>query len=73
MFECIKGFSLEKRDDDGFTLDNEYLIVEEGTVWHLPDNENYRFIGGEVRLESDVNGWIEMSNETLAEHFKAFS
>jgi hypothetical protein len=68
-YKCIKGFNLPICDDDGFETDN-YEIIEEGTIWHTPEDENYRLIGGEVRLESDDLGWLEMSKETLKQCFK---
>ncbi|HCL4455131.1 TPA: hypothetical protein N2D10_003158 [Clostridium botulinum] len=70
QYKCIKGFSVEKCDDDGFTIEGEYTIIEEGSIWNIPEDEKYRLIGGEVRLESDEFGWIEMSKETLNECFK---
>lgn len=68
-YRCIKGFSIEKCDDDGFTLENEYMVVEECSIWHIPDEDNYRFIGGEIRLESDDLEWLEISKDTLKERF----
>lgn len=71
-YECIKGFSIEKCDDNGFTLDNQYEEIERASLWFTPEeDENYRFIGGEVRLESaDSNQWIEISKEHLDEYFQ---
>lgn len=73
MYKCIKGFSLEKCGENGETLEGEYLPVEEGTVWCVPEDEDYRFIGGEIRLENDDLGWLEISKEMLEEHFKKVS
>lgn len=70
MYKCIKGFSLEKCDDNGSTIDGEYTTVEEGSIWHIPEDAKYRFIGGDVRLENDESEWIEISEETLEEHFQ---
>lgn len=70
MYKCIKGFCLEICDDDGFTIDGEYTSVEKGSLWVLPEDENYRLIGGEVRLESNEFGWLEISKETLEENFE---
>lgn len=67
--QCIKGFSLEKCDDDGFTIENEYLIVEENTVWNISDDD-YRVIGGEVRLENEDGTWLEISSETFEDCFE---
>ena len=70
MYKCIKGFSLEKYDEDGFTVDGEYMVVNEGSIWHIPGDKNYRLIDGDIRLENDEDVWIEISNETLAESFE---
>lgn len=69
-YTCIKEFSIQVCDEDGFDVENEYINIEVGTVWHAPEDENYRFIGGEVRLESDSLGWIEITKEHLKEYFK---
>ena len=70
MYKCIKGFSLETCDGDGFTVEEEYQTIEEGSIWNLPEDKDYRLIGGEVRLESDNLGWIEMAEEDLKLHFE---
>ena len=70
MYKCIKGFSLEKCDDDGFTIEGEYETVEEGSIWNIPKDEGYRFIGGEIRLESDNLSWIEIAKEHLEKCFE---
>lgn len=71
-YKCIKGFSLELCDDDGFCTE-EFAHVEENTIWHTPEEENYRFIGGDIRLEIDDDkelSWIEIASETLGEYFE---
>jgi len=70
MYKCIKGFSLELYDDDGFSIEGEYSNVEENTKWNVPEDVDCRFIGGEIRLENDELGWIEISKETLEEYFE---
>ena len=70
LYRCIKGFSLERCDDDGFTIEEEYETVEQGSVWHMSDDEDYRFLGGEIRLESDDLSWIEIDKERLEEYFE---
>lgn len=69
-YVCIKGMLIEKCDDDGFAIENDYFDLEVGTVWHTPEDEEYRFIGGEIRLESDSLGWIEISKEDFEKHFE---
>ncbi|GCD13180.1 hypothetical protein [Clostridium tagluense] len=70
LYRCIKGFSLEKCDDNGFTIEEEYETVEQGSIWHIPEDENYRFISGEIRLESDDLSWVEITKEHLEEYFE---
>ena len=71
MYKCIEEFHLAKCDEDGFTvLEDEYLSVEEGSIWHIPEDKDFRLIGGDIRLENDEEVWIEISEETLAENFE---
>jgi hypothetical protein len=70
--KCIKGFLIEKCDDDGFTIPNKYFSIEEGQVWNVDTDENNNFIGGEIRLTRNVKrgcSWLEISKETFKEHF----
>jgi len=69
MYRCTKGFLIEKTDDNGFMSD-EYMTIPEGSTWDVPEEEDYRFVGGEVRLETDEGEWIEISLETLNEYFE---
>jgi len=70
MYKCIRGFSIEKYDDNGFSIEGEDINIKENSIWNIPINKNYRFIGGEVRLENNEYGWIELSKEHLDEYFK---
>lgn len=65
MYKCIKEFSIRAVDDDGSTIENEYFDVLEGSVWTIPREDDFRFMGGEIRLESDELGWIEIDKTTL--------
>lgn len=69
-YKCVKGVALEKCDDDGFTLDGEHEVIEEDSIWHIPEDKDYRLIGGEIRLEDKEGRWIEICKETLKEHFQ---
>lgn len=73
MYECIKGFLMEVCDGNGFTIENEYMDINKGTIWYIPEDKDYRFIGGEVRLENDDAEWIEITKEHLEEYFKLIS
>lgn len=68
-YKCIKGFLVAESDDDGGLTDKDFK-VKKGTIWHTPDNKNYRFIGGEIRLEHNDGEWIEIAKETFKEHFE---
>lgn len=57
VYECIKSFSIEHCDEDV-------------SLWVTPEDVNYRFIGGKIRLENNVYGWIEITEERLKEYFK---
>lgn len=72
-YKCIYGFSLEMCDDDGFTIQGEYITVEEGSLWRIPEDKDYRFIGGEIRLEcikADEVGWIEIPKDMFETYFE---
>ena len=70
-YECIEGFLIEKCDDNGFLIENEYEEIVTGSIWFPPEeNKNYRFVGGEVRLECPLNNWIEITEEHLEKYFK---
>ena len=70
MYKCIKGFLIELCDDNGFIIENEYMDINKGTIWNIPENEDYRLIDGEVRLENKEIGWIEITKETFKNSFK---
>lgn len=67
-YVCIKSFTVDQYDEDGFSTDIVWDI-EEGELF-LRSNAPYRLIGGKdtVRLENALR-WIEISEETLAAHF----
>lgn len=70
VYECVKEFIVEVCDGDGFTIDGEYSTIPKGPLWVSPKDKDYRLIGGEVRLEHEEHGWIEITKEHLNECFK---
>lgn len=73
--KCNIGFSIEKSDDEGFTIPNSHKTIKEGSVWDIEGSE-YRFIGGEVRLTRNTpkrESWIEISKETFEECFEVLT
>lgn len=69
-YECIKGFLIPLCDGDGFTIENEDKYIEEGSIWYTPEDENYRLIGAEVRLERSYCEWLEIPKEDLEDKFR---
>lgn len=71
-YECIKELQVPWCDGDGFLIENEYKFVQIGSEWYVDDGSN--IVGGDVHLEAtDWNGeigWVEVSTDTLNEHFK---
>ena len=72
MFKCIENFTVPRVDGDGFETSKDFH-VKRGTIWNLPEDENYRLVGGDVRLENDDMGWIEISDYRFQNHFIAFN
>jgi len=69
-YRCTKEFSIGLRDDNGFSIENKYKRVEEDSNWWI-DESGYRFIGGQIRLESsDSSEWIEISEKLFDNCFK---
>lgn len=70
--KCIKSFSVEKYDGDGFFIENSEMIIEDGSIWEIEEGTS-RIIGGEISLISDKLEWLEISKETLKENFKVIT
>lgn len=68
MFRCIKDLLLDVYDD-GFVIEEQYMKVAKDSEWVIPEQDSYRFIGGEIRLENDDAEWIEICKDTLKEYF----
>lgn len=68
MYKCTDTFFIDTVDDDGFHED-EQMTIPKYSIWDLPEEDDYRFIGGEIRLESEKHGWIEITKETLEQYF----
>lgn len=70
VYKCLRSFSLERYDGDGFTIENDDYLIPEGSLWVTPEDTEYRLIGGEIRLEHEEHGWMEISKERLNKYFK---
>lgn len=70
VYKCVEGFLIERCDDDGCTIENAYEEIKSGSIWFTPEGDkNYRFVGGEIRLENE-NQWIEITKEHLERYFR---
>lgn len=69
QYKCIKSFCVDKYDDDGFMIENDPMVIEEGNIYEL-DESGHTMIGGEVHLDDIDNGsWLEITKEHLKEYF----
>lgn len=71
-FKCKKSFCVDKYDDDGFLIENESAVIEEGKIYEL-DASGHMMIGGKdlVHLDAvDDGSWLEITKGTLEEYFE---
>ena len=63
-FKCVESFSVQACDGDGFSIENEEVQIEKGSLWE--GNKDELKIG-DMRLESYENGyrWIDGVDEEL--------
>lgn len=73
-YRCKKQLMLDKYDDDGFLIENEVAFVEVGEIFETcEDYDLYIACKPAIHLElvhENIRTWIEISPETLAEHFE---
>lgn len=69
-YQCLENFYVDMKADNGFSTDSE-IVIEAGGVW-TDNEEDYRFVGGEVRLEAPDGLWIELPRRVLNKYFKEF-
>lgn len=69
-YKCKKSFCVDKYDDDGFCIENETIVIEEGKIYEL-DKSGYMMIGGKdhVHLDAVDGSWLEITKEHLKEYF----
>lgn len=67
-YRCVKPFSVDKFDGDGFRTEKQ-MRVRNDSIWEK-DKEAYRLVGDDetIRLESKY-GWLEITEEIFNEHF----
>ncbi len=71
-YKCKESFLVPKCDDNGFTIENEYKEVKEGSIW-LFDRDPWRVCGGEIRLTNEDGDfeWLEISEESFKWYFES--
>ena len=70
-YRCKKDVQFDRYDEDG-NYAEEAITVEEGSLFER-SNQDYRIIGGEVRLDGigkDEGRWLEISETTLSIYFE---
>lgn len=69
-YRCKKELWLPDCDGNGFTIENKYTQIKDGTTW-VESEDKWRCVGGEVRLENEQeeSWWLEIPREMLEEHF----
>jgi hypothetical protein len=77
-YRCIKGYTVEKYDADGFLMEGKYFTIPVGSVWEV-DSEFPNIVGSTDCVHLDrvwkskkakSNQWIEVTKETLVEYFE---
>ena len=66
-YKCANEFYIEIYDETWMPT-GEYKTIPAGTIWELDESTNN--IGGEVHLDNDDEGWIEISRDTFEECFE---
>lgn len=68
-YKCKKAFCVDNYDADGFLIENNSTVIEEGNIYEL-DESGHTMIGGEIHLDAIDNGsWLEITKEHLKEYF----
>lgn len=68
-YRCIKGFTVDSYDADGFLIENSSQVIEECEIYTL-DETGFTIIGGEVHLDHENGSWLELKKDSLDEYFE---
>ncbi len=66
-YKCINEFYIEIYDEEWMPTE-KYRTIPVGTIWELDEYTNN--IGGDIHLDNDDEGWIEISRDTFEECFE---
>lgn len=70
-YKCKQTFYVDKYDDDGFLIENDTIVIEEGEIYELNESGNM-IIGDSDHVHLDATDdalWLEITKETLEECF----
>jgi len=72
-YKCVKPFSVQNYDDNGFSIDNSYTNIDKDSVWEQ-DTSEFRMVGAydTIRLENEKGEWLEITKESLSENFEPY-
>ena len=65
-YRCIKDFQVGTCDGDGFSTGKE-VTIPVGSIWY--DEGIDVMSTGEIHLDSDEHGWLEIYKSDLEEYF----
>lgn len=76
-YRCIKSFQVDKYDNDGFDMEELYYI-NEGDIYKLdienpclvPNSDLHLDLVEDCNGNKDVDGWLEITKESLEEYFE---
>ena len=71
LYKCKKELCVQKYDEDGFLIENEFFTVQKDSIWE--QDVHQMLIGGKehVHLDNVKNTqWIEITFDILEECFE---
>lgn len=78
IYKCVADLYLDKYDEDGFHIENQYVHIPKDSIWE-EDAEHYNFIAPKDSVHLDrvwklnkakTHQWIEIDKGTLLAYFK---
>ena len=70
--KCSISFPINRHDDNGHSMDNLDITIDKGTIWDV-EEEDFRDIGGDIRLTNNDLVWIEIPIEIFVGNFKVLN
>ena len=69
-YKCKKTFCVDKYDDDGFLIENDTIVIEEGKIYELDESGQMMVRGWKLQKRHWKNGLIcwRWSDERIREN-----